>query len=430
LRAPSRLLVRSNWPWLLPLGLVAYVVIGYWTSHFPDWRGVPTPATFLVFMALGLGAVRWRIGRIEPVVALAVGAIAVMLIFDATLFSSQAMRDFELYRKAGARWLLGEPVYLTSAITVRPDDLSDYPFLYPPLTLPLFGALAELADPISIAAWVGASVALLLCGLRLVGVPWRWALLLFLWPPVAQGLYVGNVALPLFVLFAAAPRVPAGLVVAPIFKLYGAITAFWLLRREHWRALLLGIAAVAVVALGSVLVVDPRLWGDWLTGLRNYQASQELLPNLLYGYGLGRYLPGVVYVAIAIVVTGVALMARSRLDQLARLGTATVAASPSLFSHGILLALPSFLRLDTPWFWLGLAITSSTHGEVWLAGLGLIVVSWFVPAMAKRAAADPWHPLGAATIPWPEIGAERSPDMVDGTFVAGTASAPLRRARP
>src|ERR687887_61861 len=78
--------------------------------------------------------------------------------------------------------------------------------------------------------------------------------------------------------------------------------------------------------------------------------------------------------------------------------------SPSLFSHGLLLALPSFLRLDARWLWLGLAITSSTHGEVWLAGLGLIIVSWFVPATEKRPVADAWHPLGAATVPWPAFG--------------------------
>src|SRR5207247_4224818 len=72
-----------------------------------------------------------------------------VLCFIAFFFSSRrrhtrSTRDWssdvcssDLYVKAGERFLAGEPVYMTDLLTKRPDDLSNYPYLYPPLTLPL-----------------------------------------------------------------------------------------------------------------------------------------------------------------------------------------------------------------------------------------------------------------------------------------------------
>jgi hypothetical protein len=243
-----------------------------------------------------------------------------------------------------------------------------------------------------------------------------WSLLVLAWPPVAQGLYVGNVAIPLFALFAAAPWRPAGLAIPPLFKVYSAIAALWLLRPEHWRSAIVGGLAVVTACVATLPLVGPQLWADWIGGLAAYQVSQQLLPNNLYGYGLARYMPFVSFVAIAAVVVVLALRARGRREQLARLGVATVTGSPSLFAHGYLVALPAMLRLDTLWFWLAFGLTSCAHGPAWFGAIAVVVWSWLEPSLRKRREFDPYHPLGAAPAAWPAaLAATQSRKRPQGT---------------
>jgi hypothetical protein len=386
--------------WLLPIGLGAYVLGTTWTWEFPDWRGIPFPPVFLGLVVTGLVGWRWRLGAVGPIAGAAIVALTAMAMTDVAAFFTQGLRDVGIYLKAGERWLAGLPVYDQVPIAVAPADLSNYPFLYPPLTLPLFGALSLLPFPIATATWLGASAAALVAGLRRVGLDWRWCIAIFAWPPVVQGLWVGNVAVPLFLFFAIAPWRPSALGVGPIFKVYSGIAGLWLLHREHWRSLAVAILGVLAAVLLTLPLVGVGSWIDWLGGLQAYQVSQRLLPNL-YGFGLARYVPWVVFVLVAGVVLLLAIRVRNGRDQLARLGVATVSGSPSLFSHGFLVTLPAMFRLDTPWFWLAFGITSCAPGLAWFAVIGLLVVSWYVPALRKRPVADPWHPLGAAAEPWP-----------------------------
>lgn len=391
--------------WLLPIGLAAYVPWATWGWNFPDEHGIPfnwvwsgvAAATLLVWLIV----CRRRRAALDPIVAAAIVAVTAMLVNDATLFWSQGLRDFELYVKAGERWLTGAPVYLGTPLAILPADPSNYPFLYPPVTLPLFGTLAQIPFPVAAALWLGASVAALLAALRWVGLSWRWILVVVAWPPIAQGLFVGNVAIPMFALFAAAPWRPALLAIPPLFKPYSAIASLWLLRREQWRSALVGGLVFLAGCLATLPLVGVQLWVDWVGGLQAYQVSQELLPNNLYGYGLARYLPFLVFLALATAVTVLALRARGRREQLARLGVATVTGSPSLFAHGYLVALPAMLRLDTPWFWLALGITACAHGPAWFGAIAVIVWSWLDPRLRKKPELDPLHPLGAAPAPWP-----------------------------
>ncbi|HEY0443207.1 MAG TPA: glycosyltransferase family 87 protein [Candidatus Limnocylindrales bacterium] len=386
--------------WIVPFALIAYVLGTTWSWEFPDYHGIPFPPIWLALACGSLIAWRVRRGAIGPIAAAAIVAVTAMLMTDVASVWTQGIRDIEIYLKAGVRWLDGAPVYMRVPLGVAPADLSNYPFLYPPVTLPLFGALGALPEPLAVGIWLTASLGALLAGLRWVGLRWRWCLLLLLWPPIVQGLWVGNVAVPLFAFFAIAPWRPGALAVGPIFKVYSGLASLWLLRREHWRELAAAVVAVAAITAASLLIVDVRLWSDWLTGLQVYQESQRLLPNL-YGFGLARYMPFVVFAAIAAVVLILALRAAGRRDQLGRLGVATVVGSPSLFSHGFLVALPAMFRLDTAWFWLAFGITACAPGPAWFGALVIVVASWFVPAMRKRDAADDWHPLGAAPRPWP-----------------------------
>jgi hypothetical protein len=406
----------DEWRWLVPFGLGLYVVTMTWTWNFPNEDGIPF--NWVWAGLAGTALVLWRRRRpsLDPIAAAAIVAISAMALTDVTVFWSQALRDIELYVKAGDRWLAGAPVYMDVPMAVAPEDLSDYPFLYPPLTLPLFGALALIPFPVTAGLWVAMSVGALLAGLRWVGLSWRWCLVILAWPPVFQGLFVGNVAVPLFALFAAAPWRPALLAIPPIFKLYSAIAALWLLRRERWRAAILGGIVVAGACVVTLPVVGPQLWLDWVGGLQAYQVSQQLLPNNLYGYGLARYMPVVSFIAIAVVVTVLALRARGRREQLARLGVATLTGSPSLFSHGYLVALPAMLRLDAPWFWLAFGLTTVAPGPAWFGGIAVIVWSWFDPSLRRKRGLDPYHPLGAAPAAWPmALAATHAAERSQGT---------------
>jgi glycosyl transferase family 87 len=387
--------------WLLPIGLAFYVLWATWGWRFPDPDGIPF--NWVWVGVAGTAVVVWlrRGVALDPIVAAAIVAISAMLLNDVTLFWSQGMRDLELYVKAGDRWLSGAPVYLDVPLAVLPTDPSNYPFLYPPVTLPVFGALAQVPLPVAAGLWLVVSMAALFASLRWLGLSWRWRIIVLAWPPVAQGLYVGNVAIPLFALFAAAPWRPALLAIPPLFKVYSAIAFLWLLRREHWRSAILGGLAVAAACVATLPFVGLQLWADWIDGLAAYQVSQQLLPNNLYGYGLARYMPLVSFVGIAVVVTVLALRARGRREQLARLGVATVTGSPSLFAHGYLVALPGMLRLDTPWFWLAFGLTSCAHGPAWFGAIAVIVWSWLEPSFRKPRRFDPYHPLGAAPSAWP-----------------------------
>jgi hypothetical protein len=393
--------VADDRRWLLPIGLAFYVPWATWGWNFPDQQGLPF--NWVWVGVAGTTVLVWhrRRAALDPITAAALVAVTAMLVNDVTLFWSQGMRDLELYIKAGDRWLSGAPVYLDVPLAVLPADPSNYPFLYPPVTLPLFGALALIPFPVAAALCLAVSVAALFAGLRWLGLSWRWSLVVLAWPPVAQGLFVGNVAIPLFALFAAAPWRAALLAIPPLFKPYSAIAGLWLLRREHWRSAILGGVVVVGACLATLPLVGPQLWIDWVGGLQAYQVSQELLPNSLYGYGLARYTPLVSFLVIATAVTVLALRARGRREQLARLGVATVTGSPSLFAHGYLVALPAMLRLDTPWFWLAFGLTSCAHGPAWFGAIAVIVWSWLDPSLRKRRTFDALHPLGAAPAAWP-----------------------------
>jgi hypothetical protein len=143
--------------------------------------------------------------------------------------------------------------------------------------------------------------------------------------------------------------------------------------------------------------------------LAAYQESQRYFPGL-YGLGLGRYLPMWAFLAVAGFTLLAALWVRGR-EGLARLGLASVVASPSLWSHGFVFAIPASLRLRPEWLWLvvGLASTGQWPGPQLALGIG--VAAWFVRGLtrheedgeeaADRLGQPPLHPLGAVREPWP-----------------------------
>jgi hypothetical protein len=398
--------------WLLVAFFAAEVLIVTRTTGFPNGSGAPYWAVWplaaaAVLLAASLFAARFRptAPRLRPVEAMAILAVTAMVMTDITM-AWQPMRDLGIYLKAGQHFLAGSPVYLQSPLTVQPVDLTEYPYLYPPFTLPFFGALSRLPVPLVQAIWLGGSLCLGLLALRWIGLPGRWAVLALIWPPLFQGLWVGNVAVPALALFALGPWLGAGLVLGAAFKSYTGIAALWLFRERRWLEAGAGVGALVALAAATLPLTGPDLWGKWLDGLRVYQSSQASVPSL-YGFGLPRYVPYAVFLPLAVVTVIAALRARGR-ESLARLGTATIVASPSLFSHGLLVAVPSLLSLRSPWLWLAIGFVSTPSGPHWLLAVGVVALSWTAPAMRRppapataTGAADPLHPLGATGAAWP-----------------------------
>jgi hypothetical protein len=380
-------LVRAG-EWALPVVLGAYIL-----NATVDWE-VPQPGGIrfgpLWLAVTILAALGWWMGgrRVTPVAILILSSVSGMVLTDITFIVGQNLRDLHLYVHAGDHFLNGQPVYLDQLFTVRPKDLSNFPFLYPPMTLPLFAVLARLPALLVDAGWLALSIAVSVATLRIFGVRGPLLAVFLLWPPFFQGIQVGNVVVFAGLLFAIAPRWGAGLVIAAIFKLYSGIAALWLVRQGRLRDLVLGIAIVFGLALATLPLTGVDRWREWLVGLDWFRASQPYLPGSLYGIGLARFLPFVVFVGIAAAIVVIALRSRD-LESLRRLGVATIVASPSLYAHGLIVMVPAMLRLNAPWLWLALGITSVAPGIGWWAAIVLIVASWFVSPMRRPDAETP-----------------------------------------
>lgn len=375
--------------WALAAGLAGYVLFATLDWRLPDAVGVPFGPAWAALALAGVLGARFVRRRWEPLAVLAIAAIVAALLTDLTQFRGQPLRDLGIYLKAGEHFAAGAPVYPTGLVTARPVDLTDYPFLYPPPALPVFALLAALPRPLVEAGWLAGSVAAAIGGLRLLGLPWRWAVAALAWPPFLQGLYVGNVSVAAFALFAAAPWFGAGLVLSAILKPYAAVASLWLVRERRFLALVAGAAAVAALGLVTLPMVGPDAWRAWIEGLRLYSASQPLLPEYLYGLGLPRYVPSLAFAGLAAGAVAWAWLGRGR-QGLARFGVATLVAAPSAFAHGFLVALPAFLGLRAAWLWVALGITSVAPGVAWWLAILVAVAASLLPGLRRGDGGGPW----------------------------------------
>lgn len=376
--------------WLAPVIAAALAVLPalYWSVPAAD--GVPFVIAWATVAVIGtIAAIRVLGRRPTAFEAIPIIVVAAVVLGDVTLLPSQPFRDLDLYLRAGSAWSNGQPVYLDHLFSAVPADRTQYPFNYPPLTLPLFGALAAMPQLVLHGAWLAISVGLVLAALRAFGLPWRWAISALLWRPLAEGLWVGNVAVPLLAAFALAPRAGPLLAVPGLFKVYAAIPGLWLLRERRWRDVTIGAAVVLGAVLMTVPLVGLDAWRAWLAGLAWWEAS---LPGL-QGYGAGIALEPWLGLPITLLMAAVALAFALRAqgrEGLWRLGVVTPVASPSVFSHGLLTMIPALLRLRPLLAWFAVAATAAAPGPVFWVAAALAIASWFVPALRRQ-------PDGAAT---------------------------------
>lgn len=409
---------RLEWfrpEWLHPIVIAAYLLLTTRAQtagpHGPPFGLVLTVGT-VAFLVLAAA----RGNTFEPLLVSVAIVSAASILTDINYVLLIPFPDLGIYLGAGRHLLDGQPVYQLVTTASMPLDRTTLPFLYPPPTIGLFALLAALPASLGGPLFVAGSVGLLIFGLRRLGLSWTWSLVVVAWPPVVNGIMSGNVSIALFGLFALAPWFGPGLVIAPLFKIYNAIAALWLLRERRFRSVAVGIAVILVAAILTLpFVGGVDAWRDWAGALLTFARTQQEVKSL-YGLSLERYLPTILVLIAAAAVVVLALLVRG-LGCLARLGVATIVAQPSLYIHGFIVALPALLELRSRWVWLAAAVlatavpTDILPGRLpwpgpWLA-VALVVASWAQPGLRRDSvqADEPYHPLGSAPRPWPTAAA-------------------------
>jgi Glycosyltransferase family 87 len=344
------------------------------------------------------GSARSRPGTRRPTLGLVlvVGIVVSWVLYDAAFWgNTNRLYDLNVYLGAAGRWLDGGQPYMTGAVTSWPSSARSDFFLYPPPLLPVFGLLSRLPEVPVDAGWVVFLVACAYWSYRLLGLPRIWSLALLAFPPMAVGFESGNVASLTFLLFVTSIRAGGALVVDGLFKVQTGVAALWLVRQRRWRGLLAGAVVVAAIALFTLPLVGLDSWRAWWDGLGYRAASQAAVPGL-YGYSYAGLLPGELFAGISIGVVLLALLFRGR-PGLAALGLATIFASPALWPHGFVFALPAALMLENGaavWLLLGAGAFGS---NMWLLFYG----AWLAVIAARRLPDGSLHPLAGTDGPWP-----------------------------
>jgi hypothetical protein len=328
--------------------------------------------------------------------ALVAQIVVVWVLYDILLWQPPShLYDLNVYLGAAERWMNGGQAYVTSVLTTWPSTARADFFLYPPPLLPFFALLSQLPVATVAATWIAFQIACWYRAFRILGLPPSLSLLLLAFPPVMIGLESGNVAGLTFLLFVAAVRRGGWLVVDGIFKVQSGIPVLWLLRQRRWRGLLAGVAAVSAIVLVTLPAVGVDAWRAWWAGL-GYRASSQAFVDALYGYSYAKELSAPAYVAACGALTVVALAFRGRRG-LAALGLASLFASPALWPHGFVFALPAVLMLESGtavWLVLG---AGAFGPNMWLLFGG----GWLAVVAARRFPAGRLHPLAGTDGPWP-----------------------------
>jgi hypothetical protein len=327
---------------------------------------------------------------------LVVGIVVSWVLYDIWFWGqTNQLYDLDVYLGSAARWLAGGQPYMTAPVTAWPSSPGSDFFLYPPPLLPVFAALSRLPHGLASAVWVVFLVACAYKSYRILGLRRIWSVALLAFPPMAIGFESGNVASLTFLLFVAGIRAGGPLVVDGLFKTQTGLPALWLIRQRRWRGILAGTAIVAAIALVTLPLVGLHSWQDWWAGLGYRAASQSAVPAL-YGYSYARELPGWEFAAVSAALVGVALFFRGRRG-LAALGLAAIFASPALWPHGFVFALPALLMLENGaavWLVLG---AGAVGPNMWHVFAG----AWVAVLAARRLPYGPLHPMAGTDGPWP-----------------------------
>jgi hypothetical protein len=227
-----------------------------------------------------------RIGRVVTATILAV-AVAVLTSSIIATMAIEAIRtpfvDWQTYALAWQRATQGQSIYAPAQVAgsyaLKSVVLIGY--AYPPATVFLFGPFSSF--PAGLVAWITVDLGILLTGV--------WALITRTWPdrrflvfaivllvlaqfdPLKWGVATGNVSIAIAGGFMwawlAGPRLAgvAGALAGFLKIAPGTLVAFAL--RSGWRAVVPGLAVVAVLVLASLPILGVGSWGDYVTAMIN-----------------------------------------------------------------------------------------------------------------------------------------------------------------
>jgi hypothetical protein len=359
---------------------------------------VPGRAGFGASAAAGLS----RSGRTMGMLLLA-QVLALWLLYDFLYWQQpNHLYDLNVYLGSAMRWLDGGQPYLTAPLAAWPDGPRNDFFLYPPALLPFFAVLARLPETLVAAGWTIAMIGCSYRAFRLLGLSRGWSVLMLAFPPVMIGFESGNVASLTFLLFAASVRAGGALVVDGVFKVQAGVPILWLVRERRFRPLALGASAVAILVLVTLPIVGADSWREWWQGL-GYRAASQFEVPALFGYSYAKEIPGLAYAVLCVAFVGLALMFRGRRG-LAGLGLASIFASPALWPHGFVFALPAILMLESDTAVLAVLGAGALNQNMWL----LFGAGWLAVLAARRQPSGALHPMLGTEGPWPRAARLRS----------------------
>jgi len=130
-------------------------------------------------------------------------------------------------------------------------------FPYTPVAVRLFAPAALLSWPTFLCLWLAALLA------TAIWLGWRRTLLLLALPFVAVELYHGNIHLLLAAAIALGFRYPATWAFVLLTKVTPGVGLIWFAVRREWRQLAIALGVTGALVAVS-LVVDGRLWGEWV----------------------------------------------------------------------------------------------------------------------------------------------------------------------
>jgi hypothetical protein len=343
-----------------------------WVARIADQRG-PFDRALVVVLAVVVGGL-----------ALA-GVPELRAVFPSGI-------DLEIPLRAATHWSTGAPVYPASAMLVQHGP--DLPYLYPPFLLPLLSPIAALPRDFVIDSWLVLCLLTAAWTCRRLGIPWIAVPCLLAWPPFGEGLVVGNAQILLFAAFVAVfyePGVGApeqrslrpgrdlqnGVLAAAVgaLKFTQALPVLYLARRR-FRAALLGVVVLGVVALATLPLTGLHIYGDWLVQLQRAADPAWTIGGVSLTHRAG--IPDVLFVPVGAVL---ALLVRGR-DSVAWLGIALIVATPSAHGYTFLFLLPAMLtiRRDIA-IPVGFLFLGIYHGYAWW--LAWLIVTWVLIASTR-----------------------------------------------
>jgi Glycosyltransferase family 87 len=358
-----------------------------------------------------------RVGADRSVERLLCFALAVMALLMSLIAFHNVIREYPwgvdvvIPLRAASRWLAGGQPYLASSFLNGPGY--DLPYLYPPFVLPFVAPLTALPQTAVVAGWFMVNLGAAVFACRRLAIPWLVIPFLLVWPPFSEALLGGNVGIVLFAAFVAlmwrSPRsaedrpsyqalevdpaslgrraVHDGLLASAVGALKGSQVQpwFYLLRRNP-RSALIGLLAVAGLAVITLPVLGLGAWSDWLA-----QLGRASDPSwILAGAGITRSLPGWVGDLLVLATIAAVFVVPDR-HAGAWLGLLVVIGSPSLRVFGLLFALPAMLVVRREVGLIAGLLFATYTFEGWWLGIGLVAGS-MVLGLRRPAFLEPTRP--------------------------------------